>query len=61
LLRYLVRLVTVKGGEVLDPFAGSGTTRLAALAEGCKVTLIEKDKEYADQLVRRHAKLALDL
>lgn len=34
LMRYLVRLVTPPGGIVLDPFAGSGTTGLAALAEG---------------------------
>ncbi|MTW08761.1 hypothetical protein GM524_12900, partial [Streptococcus pneumoniae] len=26
LMRYLVRLVTPKGGKVLDPFMGSGST-----------------------------------
>lgn len=34
LMRYLVRLVTPPGGVVLDPFAGSGTTLLAAKREG---------------------------
>ena len=34
LMKWLVRLVTPPGGTVLDPFAGSGTTGVAALAEG---------------------------
>ena len=39
-------LVTPPGGVVLDPFAGSGTTGLAALAEGRHPILIEKEPEY---------------
>ena len=34
LMRWLCRLITPPGGVVLDPFAGSGTTGVAALAEG---------------------------
>lgn len=34
LMQWLIRLVTPPGGIVLDPFAGSGTTGVAALAEG---------------------------
>lgn len=34
LMRYLCKLVTPPGGTVLDVFAGSGTTGVAALAEG---------------------------
>jgi DNA modification methylase len=34
LMRYLCRLITPPGGTVLDVFAGSGTTGVAALAEG---------------------------
>jgi DNA modification methylase len=34
LMRYLCRLVTPPGGTVLDVFAGSGTTGVAAIAEG---------------------------
>lgn len=46
LMRYLVRLVTVEGGVVLDPFMGSGTTGIAAILEGCKFVGIEREEEY---------------
>lgn len=47
LMRYLCRLVTPRGGLVLDPFAGSGSTGRAALMEGFQFIGIEKDPEYA--------------
>lgn len=47
LMRYLCRLVTPRGGLVLDPFAGSGSTGRAALMEGFEFTGIELDPEYA--------------
>jgi DNA modification methylase len=43
LMRYLCRLVTPPGGVVLDPFAGSGSTALAALKDGFDFIGIEKD------------------
>jgi len=49
LMRWLVRLVTPPGGVVLDLFAGSGTTGVAALAEGLSFVGVEqggKDGEY---------------
>lgn len=46
LMRHLVRLVTPKGGIVLDPFLGSGTTALAAEVEGFEWVGIEKEAEY---------------
>ena len=46
LMRHLVRLVTPTGGTVLDPFLGSGTTALAAEAEGFDWIGIERDPEY---------------
>lgn len=46
LMRWLVRLVTPPGGVVLDPFAGSGTTGIAALAEGCRFVGVELTEEY---------------
>lgn len=46
LMRYLCRLVTPPGGVVLDPFTGSGTTGMAALAEGCRFIGCEREAEY---------------
>lgn len=48
LMRYLVRLVTPRGGLVLDPFAGSGTTGIAALLEKCSFTGIELDPRHVE-------------
>lgn len=46
LMRWLVRLVTPPGGLVLDPFAGSGTTGEACVAENFRCVLVERDAEY---------------
>ena len=46
LMRYLVRLVTPKGGLVLDPFLGSGTTGKAASLEGFRFIGIEREPAY---------------
>ena len=46
LMRYLVRLVTPKGGLVLDPFMGSGSTGMGAREEDFKFIGIEKEREY---------------
>lgn len=53
LMRWLCRLVTPPGGVVLDPFLGSGTTAIAALAEGFSCIGIEIDPEYAEIARRR--------
>ena len=58
LMRWLVRLVTPPGGLVLDPFAGTGSTGVAALAEGMRAILIEADKEYQADIRARLAWLA---
>lgn len=56
LMRWLVRLVCPKGGLVLDPFAGSGTTGVACVKEGRRCLLIEKDRTYAEIARARVAK-----
>jgi DNA modification methylase len=38
---------------VLDPFAGSGTTLMAAEATGRRAALLELDPRYCDVIVRR--------
>lgn len=45
-IQWLVDLITPAGGTVLDPFAGSGTTGVAAIIEGRDYVLIEQNPEY---------------
>jgi hypothetical protein len=47
LMRWLVRLVTPKGGTVLDPFMGSGSTALACDAEQFNFIGCELSADYA--------------
>jgi site-specific DNA-methyltransferase (adenine-specific) len=53
LMRYLCRLVTPPGGVVLDCFAGSGTTLLAAREEGFRAIGIEREQAYIDIINQR--------
>ncbi len=53
LMQWLVRLVCPKGGVVLDPFAGTGTTGEAAWREGMRAILIEREEEYREDIARR--------
>ena len=60
LMKYLCRLVTPKGGTVLDPFMGSGSTGMAAKDEGFDFIGIEKEKEYfeiSESRIKRFAPL----
>lgn len=55
LMRYLCRLVTPPGGLILDPFLGSGTTSLAAHAEGFASVGIEADPDHVRIVRERFA------
>jgi len=47
LMRYLIRLITMpKNTLIIDPFAGSNTTGVAAILEGVDYVGIEKEEEY---------------
>jgi len=59
LMRWLVRLVTPPGGLVLDPFAGSGTTGIAAAQEGFRFLGIEREAEYVE-IARQRIQRAAD-
>lgn len=48
LLRNLVTIYTQPGETVLDPFAGTGSTGVAAKQLGRNYLLIEQNKEYTD-------------
>ena len=61
LMKYLCRLVTPKGGTVLDPFMGSGSTGMAAKDEGFDFIGIEREKEYfeiSEQRIKTTAPLS---
>jgi len=48
LMRYLVRLVTPPKGLVYDPFAGSGSTLIAAIQEGFFAIGSDLDQHHCD-------------
>lgn len=55
LIRWLARLITPPRGLILDPFGGSGTLAVAALAEGFDATLIEREAQYCADIRERIA------
>jgi len=56
---WLMKINTPDGGTVLDPFAGSGTTAVAAHANGFKSVAIERDPQYAQMIVDRYKSVTL--
>lgn len=57
LCRWWTRYICPPGGTILDPFAGSGTTGLAAIHEGRKAILIERKPEYCNIIRNRLAEV----
>jgi hypothetical protein len=55
LLKYLITLITPENGIVLDMFAGSGSTGVAAIQTGHPCILVEREQEYVDII---HARIA---
>lgn len=53
LMQWLVRLVCRRGGVVLDPFCGSGSTGVACMREGMRFVGIEREEHYCEISRRR--------
>lgn len=59
LMRWLIRMVCPVDGVILDPFGGSGTTGVAARAEGVKCIMVEREAEYLSIIAGRLRALTL--
>ena len=46
LISYLIKLITPKGGTVLDPFGGSGTTAVSCIENNFNYVIIEKEADH---------------
>lgn len=57
----LITYACPPGGLVLDPFAGSGSTLVAARASGRCAAGVEADEAYAEKAARRLEQLALEV
>jgi len=52
LMQHLISLIAAPGDLILDPFAGSGTTGIAAVKQGCRFVGIEHEAEHVE--IARH-------
>lgn len=51
-MRWAIRQLPKDCRRILDPFAGSGTTAIAAMREGRECVLVEREPDYC-QIIRR--------
>lgn len=48
LMRHLISLIAAPNSLILDPFAGSGSTGVAAMQQDCRFVGVEQSAEYAE-------------
>jgi len=53
LMSYLIRVYSPEGSKIIDPFCGSGSTGIAALAEGREFIGIDLSEHYCEVSERR--------
>lgn len=53
LMKWLVLTYTNRNDTILEPFAGSGSTVVAAAYHGRKAIAIEQNQEYCDVIAER--------
>jgi site-specific DNA-methyltransferase (adenine-specific) len=61
LISYIVRLSCRPDGTILDPFAGSGTTAVAAKSLGRMCVCVEREERYCEIAAKRCAQEVLPL
>ena len=50
---FFIKLFTIEGDNVLDPFGGSGSTGLAGYEQKRNVTLIDNNEKYINVMLDR--------
>lgn len=60
MLEHMIATSSRPGAAILDPFAGSGSTGVAAKAMGRKAVLVEMEERFCELAARRLAQDVLD-